>query len=82
MTAYLTPTSDFVDHADSLKAACADLLGQPLTSLSTDPNEAVGSGQTITASNCAQIPLMAQAVELRQPPVQCAFVKMLAPGEL
>ena len=35
MTVYQTPTTDFADHADALKAACVDLVGQPLNNLST-----------------------------------------------
>ena len=35
MTVYQTPTTDFTDHADALKASCVDLIGAPLKELST-----------------------------------------------
>jgi Zn-dependent metalloprotease len=90
MTEYQTPTSDFADHADALEASCADLLaaGEPLTGLSTagSPEETESpdalADETLTAADCAAIPQMVAAVELRKEPVQCNFQPLLAPGQL
>jgi Zn-dependent metalloprotease len=80
MTSYQTPVSDFADHADSLEAACADLTGEAIKELSTEPNDSTTSFNKITASDCAQIPAMAAAVELRTEPVQCDFGPQLDPA--
>ena len=42
MTVYQTPTTDFADHADALRASCADLVGEPLNDLSTDGRRQLG----------------------------------------
>ena len=80
MTDYQTPVSDFADHADSLEAACADLTGEAIKELSTEPNDSTTSFNKITATDCAQIPKMAAAVELRTEPVQCDFGPQLDPA--
>jgi Zn-dependent metalloprotease len=80
MANYQTPVTDFADHADALDTACADLIGQPLTNLSVATDDSTVSGQTITANDCAQVSAMAQAVELRQDPVQCGFAKLFNPA--
>ena len=75
---YQTPSSGFAEHADSLEAACSDLIGAPLEGLSTSGVPAGASGQTITAADCAEVSKMAAAVELRvDPSVQCNFQPVL-----
>ena len=85
MTAYQTPTTDFVDHANSLDSACADLTGSTVNGLSTagspeqtTPPPAPLPDAQITAADCAAVATMAQAVELRTEPVQCNFKPLLA----
>ena len=79
MTEYQTPTSEFVDHADALEASCADLIGQPINELSTDPNDSAVSDEVIAAEDCAAVAATIQAVELRTEPVQCNFQPLLDP---
>lgn len=76
-SAYQTPTTDFMDHADALQASCQDLIGIPLEGLSTTSTPAGPSGLVITASDCAAVDEMIAAVELRSDPSQCAFTPML-----
>jgi Zn-dependent metalloprotease/Ca2+-binding RTX toxin-like protein len=79
--AYQTPTTDFVDHADALVAACADLVGEQLNGLSTSPTPAP-PGQPITPGDCTQVSEMIAAVELRTDPAsQCNFQPILQPGD-
>jgi hypothetical protein len=66
---YQLPYTDFSGHADALEAACADLLGVDLTSLTTGE----ASGEAMTEDDCAQVASAAAAVELRAPPTQCDF---------
>lgn len=80
-SAYLTPTSDFTDHADALAASCADLTGQPITRLTTAENADPEAAEPITAADCAQVEAMATAVELRKEPVQCNFQPLLQAGD-
>lgn len=80
MTNYQTPTTDFTDHADSLEASCTDLVGQPLNKLSVAPHDSGVSGVVISASDCAAVSAMAQAVELRKEPTQCNFRPLLDPN--
>ncbi len=75
---YQTPTTNFADHADALEAACSDLIGQPLASLSTDAPGGP-SGQSITAADCGEVSDMIAAVELRAEPTQCGFEPLLDP---
>ena len=83
-TEYQTPTTDFTDHADSLEASCADLVGQTVTGLSVDGSPEQDSPSkptpdaTITSDDCAQVAAMTQAVELRKDPTQCNFQPLLA----
>ena len=76
MTVYQTPTTDFADHADALRAACADLVGQPLNDLSTDPDDSSVSTEVIRARDCRSFDAAAAAVELRREPTQCNFQPM------
>jgi bacillolysin len=71
---YQGPASGFADHADALEQSCADLTGVNLAHLKTG----APSGEVISALDCAQIPKMAAAVELRTPPAQCNFQPLLA----
>lgn len=81
MTEYQTPASDFSDHADALSASCTDLTGQPLNALNTTAKAASVSDQVVTATDCAAVGAMAQAVELREDPTQCNFRPLLTPGK-
>ena len=73
-TVYQVPYTDFADHADALEAACTDLRGINLRSLTTgDP-----SGEIITTDDCTQVSNAIAAVELRTPPTQCNFQPLLA----
>jgi len=74
MSVYQGPASDFADHADALDQSCSDLIGASLADLSTG----LPSGQSITASDCAQVAKAAAAVQLRTPPTQCNFQPLLA----
>ncbi|HET8962057.1 M4 family metallopeptidase [Nocardioides sp.] len=76
MTVYQTPTTDFADHADALRSACADLVGQPLNNLSTEPDDSTVSTEVISAADCTTFDAVAAAVELRRPPTQCNFQPM------
>ncbi len=80
MTGYQTPTTDFADHADALKSACLDLVGEPLNNLSTEPDDSTVSTQRITRPDCATFDAVAAAVELRRTPTQCNFQPMFEPG--
>jgi hypothetical protein len=73
-TVYQVEDSDFADHADALEASCADLVGQPLEALTGGP-----SGETLSASDCAQVTTMIAAVELRTAPTFCNFQPLLNP---
>lgn len=76
---YQTPTTKFADHADALEASCADLIGDPLTGLSTSSTPALPSGLSISAADCAEVSDMIAAVELRTDPTQCNFQPALDP---
>jgi Zn-dependent metalloprotease len=80
MTEYQTPTSDFTDHANSLDASCTELVGADLNALSTAENDSTVSGEKITAEDCSAVSSMAEAVELRTEPTQCAFQPLLDPN--
>ncbi len=79
MTNYQTPVSGFADHADALAQSCADLTGVTLRKLSTEPNAHENLFGKITAADCANVDLAAQATELRMEPVQCDFGPQLDP---
>jgi Zn-dependent metalloprotease len=72
---YQVEDTDFADHADALEASCQDLIGQSLDALSGGP-----SGETIGASDCAEVTKMIAAVELRTPPTFCNFAPLLNPS--
>ena len=74
MTLYLTPTSDFADHAEALEAAGSDLIGVNLPSLITG----LPSGEVISTMDVEHVHNVTQAVELRNPPTQCGFRSILA----
>jgi Zn-dependent metalloprotease len=80
MTTYQTPTTDFADHADALKAACVDLVGERLNNLSTEPNDSTPSAERVRTADCATFDAVAAAVELRRAPTQCNFQPMFEPG--
>ncbi len=83
MTEYQTPSSDFVDHANSLEASCSDLVGKQIKEISTAPNDSVVAyaQDRITTGDCAQVAAMTQAVELRVDPTEeCQFQPLLQPG--
>ncbi|MEZ4657243.1 MAG: M4 family metallopeptidase [Caldilineaceae bacterium] len=77
---YMTPVSDFSDHAYALRSACSDLTGQPLFALTTDGPAAWGAiaPDTISAAHCAELDKAIAAVELEASPEQCGFATLLA----
>ncbi|QCX27769.1 M4 family metallopeptidase [Nocardioides jishulii] len=77
---YLTPVSDFVDHADALEASCADLVGTTVTKLTTTPDASPVAAGQVTAGDCAQVAAATAATELRTPPEQCNFQPMFDPN--
>lgn len=80
--AYLTPVSDFSDHAAALTAACTDLIGQPLYALTTAGPASWGTvaPETITVAHCTAVAAAITAVELRTPPSKCNLTPLLAPN--
>jgi len=77
---YQTPSTNFLAHADSVEASCQDLIGQPLTQLSTTSSGATLSGELIDASDCEQVQAAMRATEMRSPPTQCNFQPQLQPN--
>ncbi len=75
---YLTNTSDFVNQADALEAACADLVGINLEGLSFTAVPAGLSGEIITVADCQEVSEAVAAVELRTLPTACGFTTILA----
>ena len=76
MSVWQTPTTKFADHADALELSCAELIGQNLTDLE---NGSVSS-EVIGVSDCDQVAAAMLAVEMRDDPVQCAELRVLAPN--
>ena len=76
---YLTPVSDFTDHAEALEASCTDLMGTAITKLDTTPGATPIAAAPITAADCAQVANVTAATELRAEPVQCNFQPMFDP---
>lgn len=80
-TTYLTEVSDFTDHANALSAACTDLIGQPLYTLTTTPSHwGTIAPETITAAHCTAVANAIAAVELRTPPSKCDLTPLLDPN--
>lgn len=75
-TAYLTPTSDFVDLADGLTQSCTDLVGQEIHAMSVEP-DTVLPADPITAEDCDAVLAATQATELATLPTQCNYQPML-----
>ena len=75
MTTYQTPITDFPNHADLLETSCRDLIGAQLFDLQTG---APLSG-TMTHDDCAEVASAMAAVEMRNPPDQCAYRPLLDP---
>ncbi len=73
-TVYQTPTTTFAQHADSLEASCADLMGQALTGFLGLP-----ASTPITTADCASVAAVMKAVEMRATP-PCDFKPQLAPN--
>lgn len=76
MRHYQVPTTGFADHAEALEQACRDLVGEPLTDLSTGAT----APEVMTASHCDQVAAATAAVEMRSEPTRCDFAPLLAPG--
>ncbi|WP_457205921.1 M4 family metallopeptidase, partial [Nocardioides sp. P5_C9_2] len=76
---YLTETSDFVDHADSLEAACTALVGRPINAINLEIGGTPEQAEPVTATDCEQVTKVIAAVELRKDPtVQCDWQPILA----
>ncbi|MBA3240945.1 MAG: M4 family metallopeptidase, partial [Acidobacteria bacterium] len=80
MTVYQTPTTNFAQHEQALRASCQDLIGQPLNALSTTTATGTASGETITAATCEEVGKAMAAVEMSRPPTQCNFGPLLDPS--
>jgi Zn-dependent metalloprotease len=78
--AYLTPTSDFADFANSLDAACRDKIGDRITAMSTQPRTPGAVVAPVTAADCTSVRRTAAAVQLRREPTQCNFKPMFRKG--
>jgi Zn-dependent metalloprotease len=68
MSVYQGPTTDFAEHADVMELSCADLIGQPITSLATGAT----ISDTIDAFDCKQVAKTMSAVDMRAQPL-CDF---------
>ncbi|WP_107772699.1 M4 family metallopeptidase [Nocardioides sediminis] len=76
---YLTETSDFVDHADSLEAACDTLVNNPIVGLDLEVGGTPELVDRITAADCDQVTKAIAAVELRLDPTEkCGWEPILA----
>jgi bacillolysin len=77
---YQTPTTDFANHAQSLLAACDDLIqaGTNLNALSTTSQNSTPSGQVVTTTDRQQVEKAMIAVEMNQPS-PCPVVIILNP---
>ena len=75
-SAYLTPTSDFADFADSLDAACRDKIGDRIRAMSTTPRTPGAVVAPVTRADCTSVTRVEAAVQLRRPPTQCNFQPM------
>jgi Zn-dependent metalloprotease len=74
MTVYQGPTTDYPEHADLMELSCSDLIGQPITSLTTGG----AIGDTIDATDCEQVAKAMSAVGMRAAP-SCDFNVILDP---
>ncbi len=72
----LGPTSDFVENADALDAACLALTGLNLPDLLTGG----APFEVITAGDCAEVADAISAVEMRDEPTFCGFTPLLDPN--
>ena len=81
-SAYLTEASDFAAQADALSAACTDLIGEQLYTLTTNGPGSWGTiaPETINAAHCTAVANAIAAVELRTPPSQCDLSPLLNPN--
>lgn len=71
---YLTPTSDFGDHADALLSACTDLIGQPITTLTVTPSAVPSAAAPVTSTDCDAVTAVINATQLRLKPSQCGLI--------
>jgi Zn-dependent metalloprotease len=75
-SAYLTPTSDFADFADSLDAACSDKIGDRIRAMSTAPRTPGAVVAPVRSADCTSVTRAEAAVQLRRAPTQCNFKPM------
>lgn len=75
---YLTATSNFLDLANALEAACTDLIGVNLNGLSTISTPAGSSGEILTAADLANVTRAILAVELKIKN-NCGYTSLLEP---
>jgi len=69
---YQSISSDFVDHASAIAQSCTDLVGQPITALSSVYSTTLPTA-SITAGDCIELDKVIAAVELNTEPTQCGF---------
>jgi hypothetical protein len=72
-TVYQHPYSDFADHADALEAAADDLKSKNLTDMLTGQP----SGIKIKNADLNTVHTAILATELREPPAQCGFSRVV-----
>ena len=80
MSVYQTPTTNFAQHEQALRASCQDLIGKNLNGLSTSSATGVPSNEIITAANCEQVGKAMAAVEMSKRPEQCNFGPLFNPN--
>lgn len=82
MQLFQTPTTDFVDHADSLEATCDLLIEEEVDiyELTTAEGDVPAVEGVMEAADCAELTKAIAAVELRAEPVQCNFQPLLEQG--
>jgi Zn-dependent metalloprotease len=77
---YQTPTTNFANHEQSLRAAAADLLGARLYELSTSVTTRTPSTQTINQSDITELGKAMAAVEMSTAGGRCGFTPVLDPN--
>ncbi|MBS42731.1 MAG: hypothetical protein CMH83_06110 [Nocardioides sp.] len=77
-SAYLVPSSNFVDAADAFEQSCTDLVGASINELTTEADATPVVADPITSSDCSQVGAAMTAVEMRTEPVRCDFQPLLA----
>lgn len=78
MSVYQTPSTNFAQHAEALRASCNDLIGQPLKAISTSSPTGTVSPDVINAGTCQQVDKAIAAVEM-EAQIPCNMDPILDP---